>query len=76
MTIHLSDWHGIQSGIEFVTYNENDKLSKLLMAELEHRGIKVHTRSNLFIITDKVTKDLLLDVLKVLNRTEVNIVLD
>jgi predicted flavoprotein YhiN len=76
MTIHLTDWHEIQSGIEFCTYNENDKLSEQLMTELKRRGIEVHTRSRLFIITDKVTKDILLDCLKVLNRTEVNIILN
>lgn len=76
MTIRLTDWHEIQSGIEFLTYNETDKLSEQLMTELKRRGINVYTRSRLFIITDKVTKELLLDILKVLNRTEVNIILN
>lgn len=56
MRLELSDWHGIQSGIEFITYIDHDPLCYAIMEALESNGYKVHTRSELFIITDKITK--------------------
>lgn len=71
MTIRLSNWHGSQSGLEFITYNDGDNLHEIIMNELKNFNIKVHAKSRLFVICDKVTKLQLEAILKKFNRTDV-----
>jgi hypothetical protein len=74
MTIYLTKWHESQSGIEFFTYNERDNISNSIADELESQGIHVYNRSKLFMITDRITKELLLGILEKLNRTNVKLI--